>query len=387
MAGRLWAQTADSTANRQQDGLRISILTCGVGDELYASFGHTGVRVIDSTKGTDEVYNYGTFNFADPDFYSKFTLGKLLYYLDKSTFDEFIQEYKIEKRRVDEQELILPLEDKRKIVAYLENNLLPQNAGYHYDFLFDNCATRVRDIFPKVLGKDFQFGNILNDEKVSYRSVINQYLSQKHWERLGIDLLLGSRVDGLMTDSTSMFLPDFLYKGLETAQYRGHNISMPNKVIIPKTFVPVHTLNIPFWVFTVVLILLILSYFITALKWLKATLNFLLLFLTGALGLFVLFMWLCTDHQACAYNWNILWAIPLNIIVAFIAHKRLKWLKAYALLGITLLIVSLLVTIIGIQQLPFLEIIPLLAAMMFIYVDMYKRNVLMPSKTPVEGGH
>jgi hypothetical protein len=194
-------------------------------------------------------------------------------------------------------------------------------------------------------------------------------------------------VDSLMTDNTSMFLPDFLYKGLETAQYQGHPISMPNKVIVQKTFVPVHTLNTPFWVFTAVLILLILSYFITALKWLKVTLNFLLLFLTGALGLFVLFMWLCTGHQACAYNWNILWAIPLNLIVAFVAHKRLKWLKAYALLGITLLIVSLLVTIIGIQQLPFLEIIPLLAAMMFIYVDMYKRNVLILSKTPNEAGH
>jgi len=367
--------------SRFSNSLRISVLTCGTGDELYASFGHTGIRVQDTIKGIDEVYNYGTFNFSDPDFYTKFTLGKLLYYIDKSSFDDFMSTYYYEKRTVDEQELLLRLPEKIKIVDYLENNLLPENRDYLYDFLYDNCATRIRDVFPETLGPAFHYGDILGDRKISFRIVINQYLFQKHWERLGINLLLGSPVDADMSDSTSMFLPDFLYKGLEKATYHGNNITMPNRALIEKVHVPAKPgLNTPFWVFTAVLALLMLSYFITALNWLKPILNGLLLFITGALGCFMLFMWLGTNHKACNENWNVLWALPFNIIIAFIAHRKMPFLRLYALAAITLLIVALILNIIGMQQLPLLEIIPLLAALTFIYIDMYKRN--MPAPKP-----
>lgn len=375
-----FAQTVEPTdTSRFSNSLRISVLTCGTGDELYASFGHTGIRVQDSLKGIDVVYNYGTFNFGDPDFYSKFILGKLLYYLDKSNFNDFMATYHYEKRTVDEQELLLRLPEKVKIVDYLEHNLLPENRAYLYDFLYDNCATRVRDVFPQTLGPTFRYGEILGDKKVSFRIVINQYLFQKHWERLGINLLLGSNVDADMTDSTSMFLPDFLYKGLEKATYQGNNITLPNRALIEKVHVPAKSsLNIPFWVFTAVLALLILTYFIPACNSMKPFLNGILLFIIGALGCFMLFMWLGTNHKACSENWNVLWALPFNIIIAFIAHRKMPFLRLYALAAITLLIVALLLNIIGMQQLPLLEIIPLLAALTFIYIDMYKRNIPAP---------
>ncbi len=368
---------------RFSNSLRISVLTCGTGDELYASFGHTGVRVQDTVKGIDEVYNYGTFNFSDPDFYSKFISGKLLYYLDKSSFEDFMSTYHYEKRSVDEQELLLRQPEKIKIVDYLENNLLPENKDYLYDFLYDNCATRVRDVFPQTLGAAFHYGSILEGRKISYRIVINQYLFQKHWERLGINLLLGSPVDKDMSDSSVMFLPDFLYKGLERATFHGNNITLPNRALIEKTHVPAKPgLNTPFWVLTGILALLMLSYFAPSLARLKIVLNGVLLFLTGALGCFMLFMWLGTNHKACSENWNVLWALPFNIVTAFLAHRKMPILRLYALIGISLLIVALLLNIIGMQQLPLLEIIPLLAILTFIYIDLYKRN--MPLVKAVE---
>ena len=75
--------------------LRISLLTCSPGAELYSTFGHTALRVTDLTTGSDLIYNYGTFDFNE-EFYPKFVLGKLLYYLSVETFDGFVYAYQME---------------------------------------------------------------------------------------------------------------------------------------------------------------------------------------------------------------------------------------------------------------------------------------------------
>lgn len=360
--------------------MRISILTCGVGDELYSSFGHTGIRIIDSLHKTDEVYNYGTFDFSDPDFYSKFTLGKLLYYLDKSSYNDFLYVYVVEKRNVREQVLNFTADQKIATRAYLENNLRPEYRAYKYDFLFDNCATRVRDIFPKVLGPEFYFGDVLHGKKISYRSIINQYLSDKHWERFGINLLLGSKVDSIMTNEGTMFLPDFIHKGLVHAKYRGnHIVSEDNLILDHKHVFKSSFSGPPLWTMIGLLVLTALSFLVRSFHYLKAVLRFLLLFITGLLGIFMLFMWIGTDHQSCSDNYNVLWAIPFNIIIAFIAHKKRYWLKIYALAAISLLIVALIVHIIGLQQLPLIELSPLLLCLLYVYVDMYKQNIGTPA--------
>ncbi|KAA5537292.1 DUF4105 domain-containing protein [Taibaiella lutea] len=377
----MFAHNADDTLVLVQDDtshIRISILTCGVGDELYSSFGHTGVRVIDSVHHTDDVYNYGTFDFGDPHFYKKFVLGKLPYYLDKGSYNDFMYTYIEEKRNVEEQVMNLSAVHKLKILAYLENNLKPENRAYKYDFMWDNCCTRVRDIFPKVLGEEFYFGDILTGKKITYRNIINQYLMNKHWERFGIDLLLGSRIDSTMSEDGVMFLPDFLHKGLEHAKYKNEHIVGSDQVILAHKHIYQSTLNGPLWTMIGILILTVLAFLIPAFHYLKSFMRFVLLFITGLLGLFILFMWLGTDNQGCSDNYNILWALPLNAFAAFFAHKQSFWLRIYALAAISLLIVALIVHLIGFQQMPLIEISPLLLAMMYVYVDMYKRNVPAP---------
>jgi hypothetical protein len=357
--------------------LRISILTCGVGDELYSSFGHTGVRIIDSVKHTDEVYNYGTFNFS-PDFYKEFVRGKLLYYLDKSSFNDFMSTYVEEKRNVQEQVLDIPEDRKSAIFVYLENNLLPENKSYKYDYFFDNCATRVRDIFPKVLGPEFYFGEVLHGKKISYRKIMNQYLVNKHWERFGMNLLLASPTDSIMTDEGGMFLPDFIHQGLVHAKYRGNHVVSSDATILDHKHVFKSTLNGPLWAMIGLLILTALSFLVRSFHYLKSVLRFLILMVTGLLGILMLVMWLGTDHRACSNNYNILWAIPFNTIIAFVAHKKRFWLKIYALAAISLLIVALAVHLIGFQQLPLIELSPLLLCLMYVYIDMYKQNVHTP---------
>jgi len=373
-----FAHDASDTLVVQRDDsshLRISILTCGVGDELYAAFGHTGVRIIDSVRHTDEVYNYGTFNFYDPDFYQKFMLGKLPYYLDKGPYNDFMSVYVEEKRGVREQVLNLNAKQKRAFVAYLEHNIQPEHKYYKYDFMWDNCCTRVRDIFPNVLGGEFYFGDILTQRKLSYRYIINYYLIDKHWERFGINLLLGSPIDTVMSEDGVMFLPDYLYKGLVHAKYRGQHIVQEDKVLLDYKHVETRSLDGPLWMMIGILVLTVLSFLVPAFRYLKSFIRFTLLFVTGLLGLFMLFMWLCTDNQGCSGNYNILWALPLNIVVAFLSHKRSPGLRIYALAAISFLIVALAVHLIGFQQMPLIELSPLLLALMYVYVDMYKRNV------------
>lgn len=350
--------------------LRVSVLTCSVGDELYASFGHTAIRITDSLRGTDAVYNYGTFDFSDPDFYSKFTLGKLLYFLDKEDFRNFVQNYRYEQRGIKEQVLQLGTAEKKQVLDFLETNLLPANRAYHYDFLKDNCATRVCAIFPRILGADFAFGPVLN-ERISYRAVINRYLADKYWERLGIDLILGSPVDQIMTDKDALFLPDYCFKALQGATYHGNLLAVEQHVLPEKEKEKGHRVNEPLVVLLLLLVVFMISTMLRPLKQLRNILTFLLLFISGLLGLQLLFMWWFTDHQSCNNNWNVLWAMPLNIGIAFITHKRNRFLKGYALFAATFLIAAVAVHFSGIQELPLLTISPLLLCLLMLYGHLY----------------
>ena len=49
------------------DSIRISLLTCASGEEIYSLFGHTAIRYENYTRGIDAVFNYGIFNFNAAD--------------------------------------------------------------------------------------------------------------------------------------------------------------------------------------------------------------------------------------------------------------------------------------------------------------------------------
>jgi len=350
----------------EPERLRISILTCGTGDELYASFGHTAVRITDSVRGTDLVYNYGTFDFTEPDFYSKFTLGKLLYFLDKEPFNSFLNNYEQEGRGVAEQVLNLGPADRVKMLAFLENNLLPENRSYRYDFLFDNCATRVRDILPRILNSSFHYGAVPGIRQVSFRQVIDRYLAGQPWQRLGIDIILGSPVDKRMNDSQAMFLPDYLYTGLQQAQYNGKQFTTGNRLLEAKADPFPEGQNQPFMVLFLLLLLVLAVHFVAVLKRFRRGLDIAILLVSGLLGLQLLFMWLFTNHQACANNWNILWAFPPNVFMAFAWQGRFR--KYYCFCAVGALVAALIIHFSGVQQLPLKEITPLLAALLVIYL-------------------
>ena len=310
--------------------LRISLLTCTPGDELYSIFGHSALRVVDSSSVTDIVYNYGTFNFDDDGFYLKFVKGNLLYYVSAARFDEFKYDYQSTNRGITEQLLVLSAEEKTVLQQFLNNNLKEENKYYQYDFFFDNCTTRLRDILKNNHDSSFTFTYVM-PAGTTFRQAIYQYLDkgQKNWSKLGIDILLGQPCDGIMTAPQMQFLPDNLMKSLDSAEHKFVKSSQNLYAINDES--NTKTIFTPFVIFSLLLVIIALTSLLKnnfARSFLQGF-DGLLFFCTGALGVILIFMWFGTVHSMTKNNFNLLWAWPTHLILCFFVNSKNKWVKKY----------------------------------------------------------
>lgn len=355
-------------------GHRISLLTVGTGDEIYASFGHTGIRVVDSAAGSDIVYNWGTFEFGE-DFEIKFMRGKLLYTCAQQSYASFYQTYIREQRGFEEQVLFLPPASEQKLLAAIQNNMKEENRYYKYDFLFDNCSTRPRELLKTAFGPEFKYGNALKGRRHTFRDEINIYLAGLPWERFGINLLLGAKIDRVMSNEDAMFLPDYLRDGLATATLAGKQVTGPAERILPDAPEEKSYVNGPLLLTLVIGCICILGTAVPGFDILGRFMRYLLLIVTGLLGALMLFMWFGTDHESCRDNWNILWCLPTNLILPFIKpHRRSR----YATIAMLLLVAALFVHLTGTQALPLGIIWPLLLSLAVSYFMMIRAAYSKP---------
>jgi len=299
------------------ESIRISILTCAPGDQLYSIYGHNAIRIIDSKKGTDLVYNYGTFDFNTPGFAVKFMRGKLPYVLSIADYYDFIDEYNYYKRAVTEQVLYFDPVQQQKIMHYLSVNMLPENRAYKYDFFMDNCATRIRDIIDKNVS-NFKWDETKASGK-TFRQIIKEYQKGLPWTNFGIDLIIGAPADRKTTLSEEAFIPDYLSSALKYARYKDpRQTALQFRKIDTLTFQAKTTTNnfllSPWLVFIILLLIEINIYFRylkgSVNKWIQKYDTLWLVILTFS-SVLMLFMWFGTDHIPTKYNWNILWANPL----------------------------------------------------------------------------
>ncbi len=323
--------------------LRISLLTCSPGEELYSTFGHSAFRVVDSSSVTDVVYNYGTFNFDDEGFYIKFTRGKLLYYVSAENFPDFRYAYESTNRGITEQVLNLTAAEKTTLQHFLNENLKEENKYYQYDFFFDNCTTRLRDIIKKNHDSVFTLKPVM-PLGTTFRQAIYQYLDHNHkdWSKLGIDILLGRRCDGVMSAAQMQFLPDNLMKSLDSSNHQ--------MVISHQNLYPLNensnsgSLFTPFVIFTLLLLTIAALSFVKN-KYVQIALHGfdgLLFFMVGLLGILLIFMWWGTDHSMTKSNFNLIWAWPTHFIISFFAGSKKNWVKKYFAFTAAALVIVLL---------------------------------------------
>jgi hypothetical protein len=296
---------------------QISLMTVAPGEELYSTFGHSALRVQDPANGLDRIYNYGTFDFTQPNFYVNFCRGKLLYFLDLETYRSFERGNRADRRSQREQVLQLSEAQRAQLFQLLETNALPENREYKYDFFYDNCATRIRDVIRDAYTAQITWDSTRVPAGATMRQLLRPYVLDKPWVSFGFDLVLGIPTDRKATVEAAMFLPDYLHNALAGARLADGQSAVQAEFCSPifeekkseKSWL--EALTAPFAVMCGVAVLGLLSMW-----WPRAERIFdaLFWFVLGVAGLIIAFLWLGTDHGATQSNLNLLWAWPTHLL-------------------------------------------------------------------------
>lgn len=327
----------------------ISIITLGPWQgELYSAFGHSAIRVYDPRYSMDSFYNYGVFSFNQPNFYLNFAKGNLNYKLDVDPYAPWRDHYISYNRFVHEQILNLTAEQRQRVFDYLYWNSLPENQYYMYDYFYNNCATKLRDVIQLTLKDDVNFDGSYVTTDYSIRQLTDIYLKYQPWGDLGIDICLGLPMDKKAAPSEYMFLPDYIETGFDHATIRHDSVTVPlvkSKVSVYESLPedPPRTLFHPWLVFGLFLLLT------TAITWRDVKSNrqskwfdITIFGVVGLIGVVLFLLWTVTDHKAAARNFNILWAMPLHLLFIpfYLKSKKIAttYFKGIAILNVLVLI-------------------------------------------------
>ena len=352
--------------------IRISLLTAAPGNELFLRFGHSAIRIRIDSQNYDTVYNYGTFDFNAPNFYGNFARGRMLYFLGKESYHHFVASYMYENRRIREQVFDLDSAQTMFVLNFLENNALPENCYYRYHFLYDNCATRIRDLMLQTFS-----GTALpeSQETPTFRDLIHRCTREHPWGKFGIDIALGLPTDRKTGTFEQMFLPDDMFDAFAKMSYHNRPIvKETNDIFIPDcpAFLPPGFMT-PMVVCCLVLVLALVFSFQFCLRrglrrsvfsfqfsranqknkknqknhinHINHSFDFLLFLVVGLVGLLVIFLWFFTDHTNTQNNLNIIWALPTHAVMAFflLSKQRNNFTRKY-FLATSILAALLLVT-------------------------------------------
>ena len=338
---------------------KISVLTCGLGNESYSFFGHTAIRVADPENNIDVVYNYGNFDFRTPNFVAKFAKGDLQYFVGVASFSDFIEEYNYDKRSVFEQELLISNDLKQKLFDKLNSTLASEDRYYTYKFIDKNCTSMVVDIINTTLGEDVVVKK--GDTDITYRSILFPYFDGHFYEKLGTSIIFGTKVDRL---GTKIFLPFELKESLEKATFQ--NKPLAGKT---KTFLSFEKETPMSWWNNIYTYLFILAFVVLAHN---KTVDKIYLLILSLMGVFFVIMGFYSLHHELAMNYNILLFSPLLLILLFFSMvKNKKWAYRFSALHLIFLIVYLFYMI---NKAHLLIVLPMIITSGFVLVRVAIRN-------------
>lgn len=335
-----------ATATLPLDSIEISILTCTPGKDMYAKFGHTALRVRDYTIHRDVVFNYGCFDYNASNFVLKFLLGQTDYLLDAEEFEYLKYRYGMLGNGVSEQVLNLSQEEANRLLALLLENLRPENQEYRYNWLYDNCTERARDVIEKAVDRRIEYAGMV-DKEMTVRDMLHKCLEKSPWVSFGIDMILGDEIDRKVDKRIMMFLPNVFKTELDGAYIVKSNgeklkyVARRSKVL-EDTNGPdeAYLLGSPLFVFSLLLLCTIgltLKEFkrkqITG--WLDVTLHT----CQGLAGLLVAFLFFLSEHPAVDSNWLVILFNPIPLFYAgwllYCYKKRKRNLLSYVNLAVT----------------------------------------------------
>jgi len=312
--------------------MRVSMLTCAPGREVYQLEGHTALRLQRDgddlgRQPYDVVVNWGVFDFASPNFLYRFVKGETDYLAWAYPFDVFMEEYRAEGREVVEQVLDLTPQQCLRLEALVAENIRPENRTYRYNYVLDNCATRPLAMVEAAMGDTISLKPRVESEEATFRSEMANYHANYPWYQFGIDIALGSGIDRPISNRQRTFAPINLRSQLQEATFTAAdgstrplvtettilNHGIPGGVTAGPTPLPFSPLGVSVVVFVLTLAFSIRDIATRRLsRWLDTTL-YGFFFLAGCLLTFLIF---ASEHYATSPNWLFLWLNPFCIIAA-----------------------------------------------------------------------
>ncbi len=337
------------------DGATISLFSCDSGDALYSTFGHTAIRVKDPVQNIDLVFHYGLFNFNDPNFYTKFLRGKLMYSMGAQSIKSFYRQYEQQQRTVYEQVLNLGPEEKQRLYTMLMENYEPENREYLYDFFFNNCSTIVRDRFESV------FPDLVYPKEIrarTFRDMLDEHLTKMPWTDFGIDLIIGSVADDTTNVRQQLFLPMYMHDIYNNTFRNGEPFVTGDDLVIDfiskkhqeyKSWITPATIFGILVLFELLFLIWVLAFKKHPPRWLRFYDRF-LYFLLGVGSLILAFMWWGTDHMATKSNWNLVWMNPIFFILLWTTFKKTSKIYLVILAICLMIMLSVLSNVLLIPQ-------------------------------------
>ena len=330
-------QTADSIISNMDD-VEVSLLTCGPGNEAYSLFGHTAIRISQPSRGMDVVVNYGMFSFKQKYFIPRFVLGLTDYQMGITTFDDFKAEYEYEQRWVFEQTLNLTSKEKSALLQAIDQNYKPENVTYRYNFFYNNCTTKARDLIAANIDGKIKY-NSATSEYPSFRELCHSKTSSHRWSQFGNDLLLGIQADLPTNISEQQFLPENLEHDFSNATIGANRkLVTHEEYIIPKDVAASaapDSLPSPRALAIVIALIIIgvsfIEYFWSKNLWIT---DAILMPLVGLAGM-ILFVMIFSKHPTVNINFQILILNPIALFMAIpMVMKQRKgmltwWHKTY----------------------------------------------------------
>ncbi|MBD5300314.1 MAG: DUF4105 domain-containing protein [Bacteroides sp.] len=367
-----WGVTAMSA--EADDDVRISMLTARAGADIYQLEGHTALRIQTPERG-DYVVNWGLFDFDAPNFVYRFVKGETDYMAGAAPTDRFLRIYAREGRAVVEQQLNLTPEEKERVIALTDRNLMPENRVYRYNYVLDNCATRPLAIVEQAIGDTITLGTsaLPAEATATFRDAMRHYHVNYPWYQFGIDLALGSGIDRQISQREMSFAPEALEVMLASASRPDGTALVGNTdVLVGREDITAIDGPTP-WYLTPMFcacVVCLIAFAVSAGQWRRGrataaakifdTLFYLVM---GLAGCIIVFLVVISVHEATSPNWLLLWLNPLCFIpVVAVWVKRLeKLLFCYQILNFAFLIVLAVLLAAGVQSAN-AAFIPLMAA-------------------------
>lgn len=326
--------TVGAQSMTNPDRIQISLLTCSPGKEVWAQYGHTAIRYYDKESGEDLAINYGIFSLDQTYFIPRFVLGMTDYRMGVQPMDMFLAQYSYEGRGVVEQVLNLSAEDKEVIYKALQENMKPENVVYRYNYFFDNCTTRARDMLVNHLHGKVVYPPA--EEDATFRSMIHKWNNKYEWSQFGEDLLLGVNADRKTTKSEQQFLPENLRSDFDKARYNGKplvketNVLLDAETEVAEPVFPLSPLSVALIFAVISLVMMLFSYRRQQVYW---AWDLALMLTSGLMGI-IFFVMIFSHHPCVSLNFILLFfnPLPLFFLYSTIKKKKVIWWKIWGVL-------------------------------------------------------